>query len=48
MTCKCKGGCKKDGWMNGVLGHFYTLSRLNWAGMQKGGHYDVQIKRVDG
>ena len=20
-----------DGWMNGVLGHFYTLSRLNWA-----------------
>ena len=23
---------KKDGWMNGVLGHFYALSRLNWAG----------------
>ena len=22
----------KDGWMNGVLGHFYALSRLNWAG----------------
>ena len=21
------------GWMNGVLGHFYALSRLNWAGM---------------
>ena len=21
-----------DGWMNGVLGHFYALSRLNWAG----------------
>ena len=23
---------RKDGWMNGVLGHFYALSRLNWAG----------------
>ena len=23
---------KEDGWMNGVLGHFYALSRLNWAG----------------
>ena len=22
----------KDGWMNGVLGHFFALSRLNWAG----------------
>ena len=22
----------RDGWMNGVLGHFYALSRLNWAG----------------
>ena len=21
-----------DGWMNGVLDHFYALSRLNWAG----------------
>ena len=21
-----------DRWMNGVLGHFYALSRLNWAG----------------
>ena len=21
-----------DGWMNGVLGHFYALSRLNWTG----------------
>ena len=21
-----------EGWMNGVLGHFYALSRLNWAG----------------
>ena len=21
-----------DEWMNGVLGHFYALSRLNWAG----------------
>ena len=21
-----------DGWMNGVLGHFYALSRLNLAG----------------
>ena len=20
-----------DGWMNGVLGHLYALSRLNWA-----------------
>ena len=20
-----------DGWMKGVLGHFYALSRLNWA-----------------
>ena len=20
-----------QGWMNGVLGHFYALSRLNWA-----------------
>ena len=20
------------GWINGVLGHFYALSRLNWAG----------------
>ena len=23
---------RMDGWMNGVLGHFYALSRLNWAG----------------
>ena len=22
----------QDGWMNGVLGHFFALSRLNWAG----------------
>ena len=21
----------ETGWMNGVLGHFYALSRLNWA-----------------
>ena len=21
-----------DGWMKGVLGHFYALSRLNWSG----------------
>ena len=21
-----------DGWMNGYLGHFFALSRLNWAG----------------
>ena len=21
-----------NGWMNGVLGHFYALSRMNWAG----------------
>ena len=27
----------KDGWMNGVLGHFYALSRLNWAGDNLGG-----------
>ena len=27
-----KGWMEKDGWMNGVLGHFYALSRLNWAG----------------
>ena len=55
MMCKLKGGWIKDGWMNGVLGHFYALSRLNWAGttwanemnlgwMDKGGHYDVEIK----
>ena len=23
--------CKGDGWMNGVLGHFYALSMLDWA-----------------
>ena len=23
---------RKDGWMNGVLGNFFALSRLNWAG----------------
>ena len=23
---------RQDGWMNGVLGHFFALSRLNWAG----------------
>ena len=23
---------RMDGWMDGVLGHFYALSRLNWAG----------------
>ena len=22
---------RMDGWMNGVLGHFYALSRLSWA-----------------
>ena len=30
-----KGGGEegaRGGWMNGVLGHFYALSRLNWAG----------------
>ena len=27
-----RGGQRVDGWMNGVLGHFYALSRLNWAG----------------
>ena len=21
-----------DGWMNGALGHFFALSKLNWAG----------------
>ena len=25
-------GLGGNGWMNGVLGHFYALSRLNWAG----------------
>ena len=42
---------KLKGWMDErVLGHFYALSRLNWAGdklkgyMEKGGHYDVEIK----
>ena len=25
-----------DGWMNGVLGHFFALSRLNWAGDNMG------------
>ena len=23
---------RMEGWMNGVLDHFYALSRLNWAG----------------
>ena len=23
---------RMDGWMDGVLGHFYALPRLNWAG----------------
>ena len=33
MMCKLKRQMdKEDGWMNGVLGHFYALSRLNWAG----------------
>ena len=27
-----EGGHVMDGWMNGVLGHFYALSRLNLAG----------------
>ena len=26
----------RGGWMNGVLGHFYALSRLNWARGQPG------------
>ena len=30
--CKKMGHKAIDGWMNGVLGHFYALSRLNWAG----------------
>ena len=25
-------GQGEDGWMNSVLGHFFALSRLNWAG----------------
>ena len=29
---KTKSAGLLDGWMNGVLGHFYALSRLNWAG----------------
>ena len=42
-----------DGWMNGVLGHFYALSRLNWAGDNRGGWTLTRIakrcknKRVD-
>ena len=34
----CRGGhfnggrMVMDGWMKGVLGHFYALSRLNWTG----------------
>ena len=31
-----------DGWMNGVLGHFYALSRLNWAGPQGGSYYGTE------
>ena len=29
---RCSSFMFLDGWMNGVLGHFYALSRLNWAG----------------
>ena len=25
----------QDGWMNSVLGYFYALSRLNWAGVDQ-------------
>ena len=37
QECGVKGGpyeelSRMDGWMNGVLGHFFALSRLNWAG----------------
>ena len=32
MCCLMTPGLSMDGWMNGVLGHFYALSRLNWAG----------------
>ena len=40
----------KDGWMDErILGHFFALSRLNWAGdnldRTEKGHYDVQIMR---
>ena len=31
QTGLSKGGWM-DGWMNVVLGHFYALSKLNWAG----------------
>ena len=32
LVCVCVVCLRKDGWMNSVLGHFYALSRLNWAG----------------
>ena len=31
-SCYRGGHLWMDEWMNGVLGHFYALSRLNWAG----------------
>ena len=33
MMCILRGRMDKDGWMDErVLGHFFALSRLNWAG----------------
>ena len=35
-----------DGWMNGVLGHFYALSRLNWAWDKKfNWNFDGKLKK---
>ena len=33
-----------DGWMNGVSGHFYALSRLNWAGDNLGWRDEFGMK----
>ena len=32
VTFNTSSTSRMDGWMNGVLGHFFALSRLNWAG----------------
>ena len=34
--CYRGGKFMEDGWMNGVLGHFYALSRLNWVEFMEG------------
>ena len=31
-SCNLHMHKEMDGWMNGFLGHFFPLSRLNWAG----------------